>query len=190
MNKINTNYLNYIENLITNSKFSKNDKKIIITKLLKIITCKIQIYYNEKVLFSKNKAPINESNQYFPSQILDSFYESNLIELENPVIYSLNEIPTFSYIWRSDRIISSFLNIGVHGFKTEKQIDIISSFIYPLGIVICSQNNHSTNSGIFSQNSKSKITHILDISKSIYKLKIEQKFNFKKSLKYKKILNI
>ena len=188
MNKININYLNYIENILANNKFSNNDKKIIIIKLLKIITSKIQIYYNEKVLFSKIKSPINKSTQYFPSQILDSFYENNQIELEKPVLYSLNETPIFSYIWRSDRIIRSFLNIGIYGFKTEKQLDIISSFIYPLGIVICSQNNHSTNSGIFNKNAESQITHILDISKSVSELKIEEKLNLKSSLKNRKII--
>lgn len=188
MNKTNTNYLKYIETIITNEKLSKIKKEIIIRKLLKIITCKIQIYYNEKVLFSERKILNGIATEYFPADILTFYASIEPLILKQPIIYSLNKTPTISYIWRSDRIINSFVQIGLNGFQTQKQTELISTFISPLGIVICSQNNHSTNSGIFDSNAKSRITHTIDISTIINKLKIIKKIDLKKSIHNKKII--
>lgn len=156
-----SNYLKLIENILANPNKSELEKQKIIQKLLKLITNKIQIYYNETVLFhgkKENNFKVFHFNQILPFSFVD--YPSEI----TPYYFTINQTPCFSLVWRSDRILNAFSNIGKQGFNFQKQDNPENVIVHPLGIVVGFGNNHSTNAGLLENAGQGKINYEMTLT--------------------------
>lgn len=157
-----SNYIELIKNILNNPDKTNLEKQKIIQKLLKLITNKIQIYYNETVLFHGDKEfnhMVFNFNQTLPFAFVD--YPNEIC----PYTFLINKTPCFSLVWRSDRIINTFSNIGQKGYNFQKQDNLENVVIHPLGIVVGFGNNHSTNAGLLENAGESKINYELILTR-------------------------
>ena len=160
---LSTNYLNLIENILKEPTKTIAEKQVILQKILKIITNKIQIQLNESVLFYgafESTHKVSLPTKIIPFELTD--YPDEI----QPFSFSINKVPFFSYVWRDDRLLQTFSIIGKEGFDFNKQDNPENVVIHPLGIVIGFGNNHSTNAGLLDNSGESKVNYTLTLSQN------------------------
>jgi hypothetical protein len=118
-NSLSTHYLKLIESILTDSTKSNSEKQEIIQKILKLVTNKIQIQLNESVLFYGNVEQNHKVS--LPPKIIPFELTEYPDEIPSRP-FSMNKIPFFSYVWRDDRLLQSFLVIGKEGFNFKNKI--------------------------------------------------------------------
>lgn len=160
-------------------------------KILQIICASL----NYQMAYQTLRAPhstMNVTGWYYPKYHYDVEKYKTIELIENPIYIKPNETAIIVQPWNNERIVDNLIHIGGDSGNDldESNVNIMNAYIYPLGIVMCENGNHSQFSGILQNNMKEiKITSIVNISESLNtvtideeeKLKSEAYFDFEDS---------
>ncbi|KRK39425.1 DUF6710 family protein [Levilactobacillus parabrevis] len=95
--------------------------------------------------------------------------------LKNRLYLDAVKTPFVVYPWNNERIVSNLLTIGddVENRLNEKDSNIENSYIYPLGVAVCLNGNHSQFAALLKNEMTTiKIDSVYDISLAMEDMKV------------------
>ncbi|MBI0107954.1 hypothetical protein H3T41_07065 [Lactobacillus sp. W8089] len=157
------------------------ERQKVLIKILKIICSSL----NYQMAYQTLRVPHSTANitgWYYPKNYYEVKKYKTIELMENPVYIESNEAAMIVQPWNNERIVDNLLHIGGDSGNDldESNMNIINAYIYPLGIVMCENGNHSQFSGILQNDMKQiKITSIIDISESLDTVTVDEEENLK-----------
>lgn len=191
------NIIEHARHLLEENKHFDYPKNHPIFYLIRTITMNLQTENDLNVLKQKgdrikyNVKP-NKKDSFHYTSAYFHFFEYIIrnyrlinkkdFKLKDPLDIELSKTPLISGVWRDDRLLSAYANIGCDvqeknnylvelpkGFKLEtrnfkQDNNHLGAYVYPLGFVYVFNGNHSVNAGLIKSEGTLAIDEVYDLT--------------------------